>query len=106
LRELRQWYFDIKAHIGEDPQSGLVYTVVPTAANVIEPLSGSLGRTHGWVSFAFEDTLMSIFQGLLFLLLGAGLLCAAPGLGSQTLRRNSHKKLSAASLRLSSEVTV
>lgn len=64
----------MKAHIGEDTSSGLVHTVVPTAANVIEPLSGSPGRTHGQAPFSFEDTLMSIFQGLLFLLLGAGLL--------------------------------
>lgn len=37
-----------------------------------------------------EDTLMSIFQGLLFLLLGAGLLCAAPG----ARIANAQKKLS------------
>lgn len=40
----------------------------------IELLSDSPSRTHGQVPFAFEDTLMSIFQGLMFLLLGAGLL--------------------------------
>jgi len=64
----------MKAHIGEDTPSGLVHTVGPTAANVIEPLSGSPGRAHGQVPFSFEDTLMLIFQGLLFLFLGAGLL--------------------------------
>lgn len=64
----------MKAHLGEDTPSGLVHTVVPTAANVIDPLSGSPSRDHCLVPFAFDDTLMSIFQGLLFLLLGAGLL--------------------------------
>src|SRR5690554_5898583 len=30
----KQWYFGMKAHIGVDAQSGLVHTVVGTAANV------------------------------------------------------------------------
>lgn len=29
-----QWYFGMKAHIGADDQSGLVHTVISTAANV------------------------------------------------------------------------
>lgn len=33
-RKGKQWYFGVKAHIGVDAQSGLVHTVVGTAANV------------------------------------------------------------------------
>jgi len=33
-RKGKQWYFGMKAHIGVDAQSGLVHTVVTTAANV------------------------------------------------------------------------
>ena len=33
---LEQWYFDMKPHIGEDVDSGLVNTLVGTAANVSE----------------------------------------------------------------------
>lgn len=30
----KQWYYGMKAHIGVDAESGLVHTVVGTAANV------------------------------------------------------------------------
>ena len=33
-RKGKQWYFGMKAHIGVNAQSGLVHTVVGTAANV------------------------------------------------------------------------
>jgi IS5 family transposase len=33
-RKAKQWYFGMKANIGVDAQSGLVHTVVGTAANV------------------------------------------------------------------------
>ena len=34
-RKGNQWHFGIKAHIGADDESGLVHTVITTAANVI-----------------------------------------------------------------------
>lgn len=35
-RKGKQWYFGMKAHIGTDAESGLVHTVVGTAANVAD----------------------------------------------------------------------
>jgi IS5 family transposase len=41
-----QWYFGMKAHIGADDQSGLVHTVVSTAANVSD-ISQAAALLHG-----------------------------------------------------------
>ncbi len=41
-----QWYFGMKAHIGVDRQSGLVHTVISTAANVSD-ISQTAGLLHG-----------------------------------------------------------
>lgn len=41
-----QWYFGLKAHIGADQESGLVHTVVTTAANVSD-ISQTSALLHG-----------------------------------------------------------
>ena len=41
-----QWHFGMKAHIGVDEQSGLVHTVVSTAANVSD-VSQTANLMHG-----------------------------------------------------------
>ena len=41
-----QWHFGIKAHIGVDADSGLVHTVIGTAANVNDVTQGH-GLLHG-----------------------------------------------------------
>ena len=49
-----QWHFGMKAHIGVDAQSGLVHTVVGTAANVNDVTqAGAL--LHGEETVAFGD---------------------------------------------------
>jgi IS5 family transposase len=49
-----QWYFGMKAHIGVDTHSGLVHTVVGTAANVNDvTVAGAL--LHGQERDAFGD---------------------------------------------------
>jgi IS5 family transposase len=49
-----QWYFGMKAHIGVDADSGLVHTVVGTAANVNDVTqAGTL--LHGEEEAAFGD---------------------------------------------------
>jgi IS5 family transposase len=49
-----QWYFGMKAHIGVDAESGLVHTVVGTAANVSDVTqAGAL--LHGAETAAFGD---------------------------------------------------
>jgi IS5 family transposase len=49
-----QWYFGMKAHIGADADSGLVHTVVGTAANVSDlNVAGDL--LHGQEHDAFAD---------------------------------------------------
>jgi len=49
-----QWYFGMKAHIGADADSGLVHTVVGTAANVSDlNVAGQL--LHGQEQDAFAD---------------------------------------------------
>jgi len=35
-RKGNQWYFGMKAHVGVDAESGLVHTMVGTAANVAD----------------------------------------------------------------------
>ena len=53
-RKGNNWYFGIKAHIGVDAQSGLVHTVVGTAANVNDlNVAGAL--LHGEEEVAFGD---------------------------------------------------
>lgn len=45
-RKGNQWYFGMKAHIGADRDSGLVHTVVSTAANVSD-ISQAAALLHG-----------------------------------------------------------
>ena len=45
-RKGNQWYFGMKAHIGADDESGLVHTVVSTAANVSD-ISQTAELLHG-----------------------------------------------------------
>jgi len=53
-RKGKQWYFGMKAHIGVDAESGLVHTVIATAANVCDlNVAGAL--LHGQEKTAFGD---------------------------------------------------
>lgn len=53
-RKGTQWHFGMKAHIGVDAQSGLVHTVIGTAANVNDVTqAGAL--LHGQEPSAFAD---------------------------------------------------
>lgn len=45
-RKGNQWYFGMKAHIGADDQSGLVHTVLSTAANISD-ISQTAALMHG-----------------------------------------------------------
>jgi IS5 family transposase len=50
----KQWYFGMKAHIGVDANSGLVHSVIGTAANVCDlNVAGAL--LHGEEKAAFGD---------------------------------------------------
>lgn len=49
-----QWYFGMKAHIGVDADSGLVHTVVGTAANVHDVTQGHK-LLHGEETVVFAD---------------------------------------------------
>ena len=49
-----QWHFGMKAHIGVDADSGLVHTVIGTAANVHDVTQGH-GLLHGEESVVFAD---------------------------------------------------
>jgi transposase, IS5 family len=49
-----QWYFGMKAHVGSDAESGLVHTVVGTAANVNDVTRGH-DLLHGDESTVFAD---------------------------------------------------
>jgi len=49
-----QWYFGMKAHIGVDAESGLVHTVVGTAANVADETQTS-PLLHGDEQVAYGD---------------------------------------------------
>lgn len=53
-RKGQQWYFGMKAHIGVDADSGLVHTVVGTAANVNDVTQASQ-LLHGEESDVFAD---------------------------------------------------
>ena len=49
-----QWHFGMKAHIGVDADSGLVHTVIGTAANVNDVTQGH-GLLHGDEQVVFAD---------------------------------------------------
>ena len=49
-----QWHFGMKAHIGVDTESGLVHTVIGTAANVNDVTQGH-GLLHGEEVVVFAD---------------------------------------------------
>src|SRR5665213_1052195 len=49
-----QWHFGMKAHIGVDAESGLVHTVIGTAANVNDVTQGH-GLLHGQETDVFAD---------------------------------------------------
>ena len=49
-----QWHFGMKAHIGVDAESGLVHTVIGTAANVNDVTQGH-GLLHGEEEVVFAD---------------------------------------------------
>ena len=53
-RKGNQWYFGMKAHIGADAQSGLVHTVVGTAANVAD-VTQTEHLLHGQEEVVFAD---------------------------------------------------
>ena len=53
-RKGKQWYFGMKAHIGVDAQSGLVHTVIGTAANVSDVTQAQV-LLHGDETVAFGD---------------------------------------------------
>ena len=55
-----EWHFGMKAHIGVDAESGLVHTVVATAANVSDVTQAG-GLLHGQEKTAFGD---SGYQGV------------------------------------------
>ena len=50
----QQWYFGMKAHIGVDAQSGLVHTLIGTAANVSD-VTQAQALLHGDETQAFGD---------------------------------------------------
>lgn len=49
-----QWYFGMKAHVGTDAESGLVHTVIGTAANVNDVTQGH-DLLHGEEEVVFAD---------------------------------------------------
>jgi IS5 family transposase len=49
-----QWYFGMKAHIGVDAQSGLVHTVIGTAANVHD-INAAEALLHGEETDVYTD---------------------------------------------------
>jgi IS5 family transposase len=49
-----QWYFGMKAHIGTDAESGLVHSVIATAANIAD-INVAAALLHGQESAAFGD---------------------------------------------------
>ena len=50
----KQWHFGMKAHIGVDAESGLVHTVIGTAANINDVTQGH-GLLHGQETVVFAD---------------------------------------------------
>jgi len=55
VKKGNQWHFGMKAHIGVDADSGLVHTVIGTAASVNDVTQGH-GLLHGEESVVFADT--------------------------------------------------
>lgn len=53
-RKGQQWYFGMKAHIAVDADSGLVHSVIGTAANVCD-LNVAAALLHGQEEVAFGD---------------------------------------------------
>ena len=53
-RKGNQWHFGMKAHIGVDADSGLVHTVIGTAANACDVTQGH-GLLHGEEAVVFAD---------------------------------------------------
>lgn len=53
-RKSNQWHFGMKAHIGVDADSGLVHTVIGTAANVND-VTQAAGLLHGEETAVFAD---------------------------------------------------
>ena len=49
-----QWYFGMKAHVGVDAESGLVHSVIGTAANVAD-VTKAHELLHGHETVAFGD---------------------------------------------------
>ena len=54
VKKGNQWHFGMKAHIGVDAESGLVHTVIGTAANVSD-VTQAAGLLHGEESDVFAD---------------------------------------------------
>ena len=54
VKKGNQWHFGMKAHIGVDADSGLVHTVIGTAANVNDVTQGH-GLLHGEEEVVFGD---------------------------------------------------
>jgi IS5 family transposase len=54
LKKGNQWHFGMKAHIGVDADSGLVHTVIGTAANVNDVTQGH-ALLHGEEQVVFAD---------------------------------------------------
>ena len=53
-KKANQWHFAMKAHIGVDADSGLVHTVIGTAANACDVKQGH-GLLHGEEKVVFAD---------------------------------------------------
>jgi IS5 family transposase len=53
-KKANQWHFGMKAHIGVDADSGLVHSVIGTAANVSDVTQGH-GLLHGQEEVVFAD---------------------------------------------------
>ncbi|SAK95662.1 transposase, IS4 family protein [Caballeronia glebae] len=51
----RNWYFGMKAHVGVDAESGLVHTVIGTAANVHD-INAVPSLLHGGETDVYADT--------------------------------------------------
>src|SRR3546814_7480850 len=54
VKKGNQWHFGMKAHVGVDADSGLVHTVVGTAANVNDVTQAS-ALVHGEDTDVFAD---------------------------------------------------
>ena len=54
VKKGNEWHFGMKAHIGVDAESGLVHTIIGTAANVND-VTQAAGLLHGQETDAFAD---------------------------------------------------